>query len=440
MSELPTGWASARLDQVAEVKLGRQRSPKNHLGERMRPYLRAANVTWSGLKLSDVKEMNFTEEESEIFELRVGDVLVAEASGTASEVGKPALWKGEIENCCFQNTLLRVRSHGPHPEYLLYFLRAEALTGRLGDAARGVGIHHLGAARLSSWPIPLPPLAEQRRIVATVEKHLSRLDAADGSLHRAAAQLGIMREAVYTNAVTGSWPIVRLGTLLREPLRNGHSAKASQDGTGVRSLTLSAVTYRDFSEKNTKLTVAEPARVRGLWLEPGDVLIERSNTPELVGTAALFRGPREWTIFPDLLIRVRPSDELLPEFLEIVLKARPTRRYFQQSAQGIAGSMPKIDQRDVEGLAVPVPRLDEQRRIVAGVDRQLSVADAMSAQIDRAHRRSGVLRRSILEQAFRGKLVPQDPSDEPASVLLERIAARRAAAEEVNDRRRVMQP
>ncbi len=60
MTELPTGWAVARLDELAEVRLGRQRSPKNHSGSRMRPYLRAANVTWSGLDLNDVKEMNFT--------------------------------------------------------------------------------------------------------------------------------------------------------------------------------------------------------------------------------------------------------------------------------------------------------------------------------------------------------------------------------------------
>jgi type I restriction enzyme S subunit len=165
-------------------------------------------------------------------------------------------------------------------------------------------------------------------------------------------------------------------------------------------------------------------------------LIERSNTPELVGTAALFRGPRDWSIFPDLLIRVRPSDELLPEFLEIVLKARPTRRYFQQAAQGIAGSMPKIDQRDVENLEVPVPPLGEQTKIVAVMDKQLSIVDAMSAQIDRALRRSAALRRLILEHAFTGKLVPQDPSDEPASVLLERIAARRATAEKADGGRR----
>ena len=71
--------------------------------------MRAANVKWSGLELSDVNEMAFTEAESVTYELRPGDLLLGEASGSPSEVGKPGQYKGEIDGCCFQNTLLRVR-------------------------------------------------------------------------------------------------------------------------------------------------------------------------------------------------------------------------------------------------------------------------------------------------------------------------------------------
>jgi type I restriction enzyme S subunit len=160
---VPPGWEAARLDQVAQVQLGRQRSPKNHLGDRMRPYVRAANLTWDGLALDDVKEMNFTEAESCVYELRRGDVLVAEASGSRDEVGKPAVWRGEIDGCCFQNTVVRVRTLGVAPEYLRYFLLGEARSGRIGRASPGVGIHHIGATRLAAWKVPVPPLAEQWR-------------------------------------------------------------------------------------------------------------------------------------------------------------------------------------------------------------------------------------------------------------------------------------
>lgn len=91
MTDLPPGWEHVRLDEIAEVRLGRQRSPKNHAGTHMRPYIRAANVDWDGLKLDDVKEMNFTDQEAETYRLQPGDIVVGEASGSAGEVGKPAL-------------------------------------------------------------------------------------------------------------------------------------------------------------------------------------------------------------------------------------------------------------------------------------------------------------------------------------------------------------
>lgn len=165
------------LKDVAEVRLGRQRSPKNHSGPTMRPYVRAANVTWRGLRLHDVKEMNFSPAEASTYELQPGDVLLAEASGSASEVGKPVVWNGEIAGCCFQNTLIRVRSRSFNPDYLrLVFLRS-ALLGQFAQAAPGVGIHHLGSSRLSKWPIPVCDDERQARLVEQVERQFTLVDA-----------------------------------------------------------------------------------------------------------------------------------------------------------------------------------------------------------------------------------------------------------------------
>ena len=203
MNPLPKSWAFRRLADVAEVRLGRQRSPKTHSGANMRPYLRAANVTWDGLDLSDVKEMHFSISEVETYRLLPGDVLVAEASGSRGEVGKPALWNGEIDACCFQNTLLRVRSSILRPQYLLNFLRLEALSGRLGDAARGVGIHHLGAAGLSSYMLPIPPLLEQKRIVTAIEEELSRVEAGEAALASAVHRAAVLRRSILAAAFAG---------------------------------------------------------------------------------------------------------------------------------------------------------------------------------------------------------------------------------------------
>ena len=86
--ELPGTWCWAPVRDVGEVRLGRQRSPDRATGPNMRPYMRAANVKWTGIDLTDVKEMDFTREEVEVFGLHRGDVLVSEASGSRREVGK----------------------------------------------------------------------------------------------------------------------------------------------------------------------------------------------------------------------------------------------------------------------------------------------------------------------------------------------------------------
>jgi type I restriction enzyme S subunit len=172
---VPASWVLATVNQVAEVRLGRQRSPKRHYGPHMRPYLRAANISWDGLDLSDVKEMDFSDEEATTFGLMPGDVLLAEASGSASEVGKPALWNGEIGGCCFQNTVLRVRSWGPLPKFLYYHFLCDAMLGTFGREARGVGIHHLGMKGLSQHVLGIPPLNEQHRIVAELDRRMSNI-------------------------------------------------------------------------------------------------------------------------------------------------------------------------------------------------------------------------------------------------------------------------
>jgi type I restriction enzyme, S subunit len=191
------------LHRVAEVRLGRQRSPKNHVGPSMRPYLRAANVTWDGLKLDDVKEMNFTPAEAATYELKPGDVLLAEASGSASEVGKPVVWRGEILGCCFQNTLIRVRSESELPEYLrLVFLRS-ALLGQFAQAAPGVGIHHLGSSRLAAWSIPVVDSSEQAVLVSNVEHAFSLVDAAQTRLADVGARAASLRRAILAQAFRG---------------------------------------------------------------------------------------------------------------------------------------------------------------------------------------------------------------------------------------------
>ncbi|GAA3804046.1 restriction endonuclease subunit S [Nocardioides panacisoli] len=197
------GAARVELQSIAEVRLGRQRSPKNHSGNRMRPYLRAANVDWGRLRLDDIKEMQFTEAEEETYRLRNGDILLTEASGSPAEVGKSVTYRGIPADVCFQNTLLRVRCHSANPDFVQAYLLAEARAGRFMPASRGVGINHLGRARLATLPLELPPADVQQAAVARCRELNEEVSRLKVTLENQADRTSTLRRSLLATAFSG---------------------------------------------------------------------------------------------------------------------------------------------------------------------------------------------------------------------------------------------
>ncbi|WBB98009.1 restriction endonuclease subunit S [Solwaraspora sp. WMMA2059] len=482
MSDLPRGWEWAALNEIAEVRLGRQRSPKNHSGTHMRPYLRAANVSWEGLKLDDVKEMNFTDDELETYRLLPGDIVVGEASGSPGEVGKPAIWNGEITDCCFQNTLIRVRSLGPDPRYLLYFLRSEALRGAFVAEARGVGIHHLGAARLSSWQVPVPPLAEQRRIVRILDERLTELEGVRIEVASSLERARRLHESVLASAVSGG-----LSDRVGSPALAGERAAAldaerarrysGSRGRPIASLIRDGHGFRFPSEWVVRSLeqVTDPTRTISYGiLKPGpnvpdgipyvrvvNMRGDELSLRDLHRTAPAISGQyhRSTLRSGDVLVSIRGTygrvvavppdldganitqdtarlafiDGVDPSFACIYLRSPQVQRYLRSIARGVA--VKGVNIADLREVPFPVPDMDEQRRIATAVDRLFSKLDAGSALADGVLKRGIRLRASVLAEAFAGRLVEQDPADEPASELLARIRAQRVVVPKQRGRR-----
>jgi len=133
----------------------------------------------------------------------------------------------------------------------------------------------------------------------------------------------------------------------------------------------------------------------------------------------------EQILHPDKLIRAKVVlDNTLPVYLEMVSNVGVSRAFIESKARTTAGQT-GISGGDIKQMPVPLPPLAEQEQIVAEVERRLSVADDAAARVAAGLKRAARLRQSILKRAFAGALVPQDPTDEPASALLERIAAER---------------
>lgn len=195
-------WQSTTLGTAFDIRMGRQRSPKNASGAHMVDYLRAANIKDGKVLLEDVKKMNFAPDEQATFRLDPGDVLVTEGCGSRDEVGASARWDSQIDGIvCFQNTLLRMRSVNgvSTPGFAEVIARFFYSSGRWADVASGTNIFHIGARRAESIPINLPPLEGQRRIVDLVGSFDEQILSLDSQVESARA----LRSGVLSELLSG---------------------------------------------------------------------------------------------------------------------------------------------------------------------------------------------------------------------------------------------
>jgi type I restriction enzyme, S subunit len=361
-----------------------------------------------------------------------GSVLVVTRSGILRHTLPVAV--ADIEVALNQDLKALTVSGEFVPEYVAWALRRFEGVILSTCAKSGTTVQNIETAKLLDFEVPLAPSAEQHRIVTAIEEHFSRLDAADRSLDQAKRRLATLRAATLTEFV-GEYEAVEFSSLVTE-LRYGTSIKCSYEAEGRPVLRIPNVQGGNVDLSDLKFATDANVDLSSFVLEAGDLLFVRTNgSRDLIGRVASVNGA-EGMAFASYLIRARPDRPRLdPRFAVIALSSPASRGVIEAKAATTAGQY-NLNLAALRSLPVPLPPIEEQRLIVAEVERRFSIIDAMAAEIERARRRSHRLRRAILERAFSGKLVPQDPSDEPTSVLLERIASERATVSKPSRRRR----
>lgn len=227
------------------------------------------------------------------------------------------------------------------------------------------------------------------------------------------------------------WTWGQLSDLVTSGPNNGYSGPVGEHGT--ETLKLSATTSGEMIlDDTTTKRLAEIVPDSSDWfLEPGDVLIQRANSLQYLGATAVYFGPSQRYVYPDLMMRVRVSDPNMRTFLWKWLNSAHCRAYFQAHATGTAGNMPKINGTVVRDTPTPVPPLTEQNRIVAKLNTLQSHARRAREALAELPNLIDHLRQRVLAAAFRGDLTADwreaHPDVEPASVLLERVRAERRA-------------
>jgi type I restriction enzyme, S subunit len=161
-------WPVFRVDDVGQVQMGRQKSPEYTRGKCPQPYLRVGNIGKWRLDLRNLQEMDFDETHLEKYRLEAGDIVITEGDIVSPlNVGRSAMFNGEIDDCCFQNHLIRFRSGEMIlPHYARAAFRYMHMRREFARAAKVTTITSLGVKRLSSMKIRVPSLAEQREIVS----------------------------------------------------------------------------------------------------------------------------------------------------------------------------------------------------------------------------------------------------------------------------------
>ena len=468
--KLPEGWAFATLGDVGRYINGRAFKPSEWEDKGL-PIIRIQNLTGTSSKFN-----RCSNEVEDRYYVKNGDLLISWSASLGVFI-----WDGS--DALLNQHIFRVEpNHDLVTKKILFYVSKYVLR-ELEKKTHGTGMVHVTKGMFEETKIPLPPLNEQRHIVAKLEKLLSQANASKEHLAKVPALIKQFRQSVLATACSGrrteDWrrehpDVTPARELLeyifrrrldeadtpakKQRIKDIYSYREEQDSVplppGWEYITLDKL-CKSFQYGSSKKSMPEgkiPVLRMGnlqngeidwnalvytsneeeiekysLELEPGTVLFNRTNSPELVGKTAIYRGERP-AIFAGYLIRINNYQELDSEYLNYCLNTTQVKEHcLRVKTDGVSQS--NINAQKLGKFEIPFCSLEEQQEIVRCVDTLFKVVKSIEDRYNKANSQVDNLTKSLLAKAFRAELVPQDPNDEPASVLLERIKKERAKQE-----------
>jgi type I restriction enzyme S subunit len=436
--ELPAGWVETTLGDITVDRAQRVPATNEQFQyvdiasiDRLTKRITSPQLLWGRDAPSRARK-----------EIRAGDVLV---SMTRPNLNAVALVPPEFDLQIASTGFDVLRSIGIEPRWLFYVVRSQSFIDRMSELVQGALYPAVRSKDVRGYVAPLAPLNEQKRIADKLDAILVRVDACRERLDRVPAILKRFRQAVLAAATSGqlteewremhdpnskaiySWKEVALSDLCESSFYGPRFGKDeyTQSNPGVPTIRTTDMTRDGRIEitKDTPKVIVPQDKVEHFRVQKGDLLVTRTGS---IGVMAVFED--DYLAIPSAyLIRFRFSPQVLSRYVFYCLMAPAGQERLGLSTTAI--TQPNVNAEAIKRIKVQFPSIDEQHEIVRRVEALFAYANRLEACYAATRAKVEHLTPALLAKAFRGELVPQDPNDEPASILLERIRTAREASE-----------
>lgn len=406
MTTLPKGWTEVALGDVAEQVRGvsyKKEEAASSPGPDRVPVLRAGNLRNDGRV--DTSDLVWVPKScvSDRQRLQPGDVIVATSSGSLDVVGKAARYEGDLLLSFGAFCKVMRPAPGVDRSYFGHYFQTSSYRRILSSLAAGANINNLKNSHLDGLRFPLPPLGEQRRIAAILDK----ADELRAKRRAASEQLDSLTQAIFLDMfgdpVTNlkQWPESRsLGEVADVVSGITKGRRTSAPTRAVPYLAVANVQDKKLLLDSVKSIDATEAEIERYRLRPGDVLLTEGGDPDKLGRGTVWREELPEAIHQNHIFRVRPdSKAVTPDFLAWLVGSERGKRYFLRSAKQTTG-IASINATQLRAFPLLLPPLERQLEF----DKRVSQARTTRARADHANGELEWLVRSLQSRAFRGEL------------------------------------
>lgn len=407
---IPEGWKIIYLEKIAKVQTGLAKGKKGLKNIVTLPYLRVANVQDGYLDLKEIKEIEVDESQVSRYLLQYEDILLTEG-GDFDKLGRGTIWHCQIKPCLHQNHVFVVRTDRDKLNCYFFSQQISSFYGKayfLSCAKQTTNLASINLTQLKEFPVLLPPLSEQRKIVeilTTWDKAIALLEqliTAKRKLKRGLMQRLLTGKKRFKEFESSDWKKGMICNLIKSldagTSVNSEDRRIKKDEVGI--LKTSAVTYGTFIPDEHKVILPEEVNRATINPRANRIIISRMNTPSLVGASVYISKDYPSLFLPDRLWQTEPkSDDFSMQWLSYVIASDMYRAKISDFATGTSNSMKNISKASLLAMNILIPSLEEQQKIAS----ILSTADAEISNLEKQLAAYKQQKRALMQQLLTGK-------------------------------------